>query len=75
MIKIASCKKSSAVRSWVHLTTFPIPAKNAKKKFKGLPECLGGDPPAEKIEVTLTPEPEPDAICEGKDSESAPMEQ
>ena len=75
VIKIATCKKNTAVRSWVHMTTFPIPAKNAKKNFKGLPECLGGDPTVEKIGVTLTPESKPDAICEGKDCESAPMEQ
>ena len=69
------CKKNAAVRSWETMTTFPISAKNANFFFKGLPECLGGNPIVEKIVVNSTPESETLAIGEGKDSESAPMEQ
>ena len=75
IIKIAMCKKNAAVRSWETMTTFPISAKNANFFFKGLPECLGGNPIVEKIVVNSTTESETLAIGEGKDSKSAPMEQ
>ena len=69
------CKKNSVVRSWETMTTFPIPAKNAKKHFKGLPECLGGEPMMEKTVSNSTPASNTPTIGESKECEIAPMEQ
>ena len=55
MIKIASCKKNATTREWETFSTFPIPQKNAKKVFRGLPEILGGDPPVESTVETPPP--------------------
>ena len=74
-IKIATCKKNATVRTWETLTTFPIPAKNAKKHFKGLPECLGGEPMMEKTVANLPTASNPPTISESKECEIAPMEQ
>ena len=74
-IRIASCKNNAAVRTWLPFTSFPIPAKEAKGKFKGLSECLGGDPPVVKTPTYSILESVPSANCEVTDNVTAPMEQ
>ena len=75
MIKIAQCKKNAAVRTWLPFSSFPIPAKEAKAKFKGLPECLGGDPPVTVIPASSVLGSVPSANCEVTEVETVPMEQ
>ena len=74
-IRIAQCKKNAAVRTWLPFSSFPIPSKEAKTKFKGLPECLGGDPPIANPPAPSILEPVPPTICEGTETETMPMEQ
>ena len=75
MIKIAQCKKNAAVRTWLPFSSFPIPAKEAKAKFKGLPECLGGDPPVTVIPASSILGSVPSANCEVTEVETVSMEQ
>ena len=51
LIRIAKCKKDATNRIWEQFAVFPIPPKLAGKKFKGLPEILGGDPVVETAPI------------------------
>ena len=53
LIRIAKCKKDATNRIWEQFAVFPIPPKNAGKKFRGLPEILGGDPVVELAQVNI----------------------